>query len=194
MVRGNQNSLNAILPQELFIPCGLEGWAIVADYLGRETVSCQNIAHGINGCVGCCCLHGIDHFRALRVDVDHNENVFCLMGGKIYTWMRCHGAVGQGHARSVENGGALRVLLHGWHSQITFSISWSICGHHTWLRAIYFMRAISGWTSCNSVRMSCLKEGGMTVRRAHIRQPCAPESSCLRVKYGLRSVMNRPTF
>ena len=110
------------------------------------------------------------------------------------TWMRCHGAVGQDHARSVENGGALRVLLHGWHSQITFSISWSICGHHTWLRAIYFMRAISGWTSCNSVRMSCLKEGGMTVRRAHIRQPCAPESSCLRVKYGLRSVMNRPTF
>ena len=84
MVRGNQNSLNAILPQELFIPCGLEEWAIVADYLGWETVSCQNIAHGINGCVGCCCLHGIDHFRALRVGVDHNEVVFCLMDGKIY--------------------------------------------------------------------------------------------------------------
>ena len=49
------------------------------------------------------------------------------------------------------------------------------------------MRTIPGWPSCNSVRMVCLKEGGMTVRRPQIRQPCSTESSCLRVKYGLRS-------
>ena len=103
------------------------------------------------------------------------------------TWTRCHGAVGQDHGRSGEAGGALRVLLHGWHSRVTFSISWSIFGHQTWLRAIDFMRAIPGWPSCNSVRMVCLKEGGMTVRKPHIRQPCSTESSCLRVKYGLRS-------
>ena len=35
--------------------------------------------------------------------------------------------------------------------------------------------------------MVCLKEGG-TLQRPHIRQPCSTESSCLRVKYGLRSV------
>ena len=103
------------------------------------------------------------------------------------TWTRCHGAVGQDHGRSGEAGGALRVLLHGWHSRVTFSISWSIFGHQTWLRAIDFMHAIPGGPSCNSVRMVYLKEGGMTVGRPHIRQPCSTESSCLHVKYGLRS-------
>ena len=102
------------------------------------------------------------------------------------TWTRCHGAVGQDHGRSGEAGGTLRVLLHGWHSRVTFSISWSIFGHQTWLRAIDFMRVIPGWPSCNSVRMVCLKEGG-TLERPHIRQPCSTESSCLRVKYGLSS-------
>ena len=102
------------------------------------------------------------------------------------TWTRCHGAVGQDHGRSGEAGGALRVLLHGWHSRVTFSISWSIFGHQTWLRAIDFMRVIPGWPSCNSVRMVCLKEGG-TLERPHIRQPCSTECSCLRVKYGLSS-------
>ena len=144
------------------------------------------ITLGVNSWVDCCRFHGTDHFRPLWLGVDHHRVVPWLIGSKIYVYALPHSSWVQDHGWSGDAGGALLVLWHGWHSRVTFLISWSICGHHRWLRNTNFKRAIPGWPSCNSVIIVCLREG-MTVRGPHRRQPCSTESSSLRAKYGLRS-------
>ena len=101
--------------------------------------------------------------------------------------MHCHGAVGHDQGKSGAGCGACLVLKHCLHPHVLSSMSLSIPGHHTWLRAAAFMHATAGCTLCSSLRICSCKEGGMMVRRPHIRQPCSTESSSLRRKNGLSS-------
>ena len=82
-------------------------------------------------------------------------------------------------------GEAFLVLWHCWNSRTVSSMSLSIPGHQTWLRAIAFMRAIPGWASWSTLRIGGLKVGRMIVCIPYMRQPSSTESSFLSVKYGL---------
>ena len=57
------------------------------------------------------------------------------------TCMRCHGAVGHDQGKSGAACGAFLVLKHCLHPRALSSMSLSIPGHHTWLRAAAFKRA-----------------------------------------------------
>ena len=101
--------------------------------------------------------------------------------------MRCHGAVGHDQGKSGAACGAFLVLKHCLHPRALSSMSLSIPGHHTWLRATAFMRATPGCALCGSLRTCSCKEGGMMICRPHIRQPCSTECSSLWRKNGLSS-------
>ena len=101
--------------------------------------------------------------------------------------MCCLGAVGHDQGKRGAGCGACLVLKHCLHPHALSLISLPIPGYHTWLWAAAFMHATSGCALCSSLRICSCKEGGMLVRRPHIRQPCSTESSSLQRKNGLSS-------
>ena len=106
------------------------------------------------------------------------------------TCMRCHGAVGHDQGKSGTACGAFLVLKHCLHPRDVLSSRCRCLFQatiHTWLRAAAFVRATPGCALCSSLRICSCKEGGMMVRRPHMRQPCSTESSSLRRKNGLSS-------
>lgn len=97
-----------------------------------------------------------------------------LVANSMYT--HCQGTVGHDHGNSGAAGGAFLVLKHCLQVLAVSSMSLSMFGHHTWLRAVAFMHTTPGCDLCSSLRICSSREGGMTVHRPHIRQPCSMES------------------
>ena len=110
-----------------------------------------------------------------------------------------NGIVGHVHGAKGAAVGDFLVLKQCVNSRKSRSMSLSIPGHQTWVRAMVFIQAAPGWTRCSPASIGGWREGGTTTQKPHIRQLCSTESSWRRWKKGLRfgsvqESMNQPCW
>ena len=89
------------------------------------------------------------------------------------------GLVGQDHGCMGAAGGGGRSCWHSRHCRTICSISWSMPGHHTRLRARAFIRETPGCPPCRSTRTNSRPGGGTTTRSPTNTQSLCTESSSL---------------
>ena len=87
------------------------------------------------------------------------------------TCILLQGFKGHNHGCSGAGGAVFRTDWQSTHALINDSISESSPGHHTWLRALLFIRIIPGWAVCSSSSTLFCSLSGIITRIPHSRHP-----------------------